>query len=131
MGKFAGFLKRAKKIAGFGAGLLSGINDIYKGVKPFADTLISTLPGGNIINKGLSFGSNLIDKVQPYAKNWIAEDDKDKIENMSNNIKRYGGTLTQNVLNKYLDEQDELYNNKGNMSLKDYGSNLLFGNPLN
>ena len=131
MGKFAGFLKRAKKIAGFGAGLLGGLNDIYKGIKLFADTLISTLPGGNIINKGLNIGSTLIDKIQPYAKNWINEDDKDKLENMNNNIKRYGGTLTQNVLNNYLDEQDELYNNKGNMSLKDYGSNLLFGNPLN
>jgi hypothetical protein len=130
MGKFAGFLKRAKKIAGFGAGVLTGINDIYKGIKPFADTVISTLPGGNIINKGLSIGSKLIDKVQPYAKNWINEEDKDKLEKINNNVKRYGGKVTQYTLNKYLDEQDDLYNNKGNMSLGEYG-NSIFGNPLN
>ena len=29
MGKFAGFLKRAKKLAGYGDGLLDGLNDIY------------------------------------------------------------------------------------------------------
>ena len=130
MGKFAGFLKRAKKIAGFGAGLLGGLNDIYKGIKPFAETVIGALPGGHYINKALDVGSNIIDKVQPYAKNWINEEDKDKLEKINNNVKRYGGKVTQYTLNKYLDEQDELYNNKGNMTLGDYGSSI-FGNPLN
>ena len=109
---------------------MSGINDIYKGIKPFADKVISTLPGGNIINKGLSIGSNLIDKIQPYAKNWINEEDKNKLEKINNNVKRYGGKISQYTINKYLDEQDDLYNNKGNMTLNDYGSSI-FGNPLN
>ena len=33
MGKFAGFLKRAKKIAGIGMNVLNSFNDIYKGIK--------------------------------------------------------------------------------------------------
>ena len=45
MGKYAGFLKRMKKIAGYGMNLLSGLNDIYKGVKPMAENVISSLPG--------------------------------------------------------------------------------------
>ena len=69
MGKFAGFLKRAKKLAGYGVGLLSGINDIYKGVKPFADSVIGALPFGGVINKGLNIGSKIIDKVQPITRN--------------------------------------------------------------
>ena len=130
MGKFAGFLKRAKQIAGYGAGLLGGLNDIYKGIKPFADTVIGALPFGGVINKGLNIGSKLIDKVQPLTKNWIEEDDKEKIKGINNNIKRYGGDLTQKVLNNYLDEQDEIFNKKGNFSLSDYGDSI-FGSPLN
>ena len=130
MGKFAGFLKRVKKLAGYGVGLLSGVNDIYKGIKPFAENVIGSLPGGNIINKGLSLGSKLIDKVQPITKNWITEDDKEKIENINDIIKRYGGNAAQYTLNNYLDEQDAIYNNRGNYSLSDYG-NSIFGNPIN
>ena len=130
MGKFAGFLKRAKKIAGYGAGLLGGINDIYKGIKPFADDVIGALPFGNYINKGLNFGSKIIDKVQPLTKNWIEDNDKEKIQGINDNIKRYGGDLTQKVLNNYLDTQDKIFNNKGNYSLNDYGDSI-FGNPLN
>ena len=60
MGKFAGFLKRVKKLAGYGASLLSGVNDIYKGVKPFADSVIGSLPYGEYINKGLDFNAGSI-----------------------------------------------------------------------
>ena len=130
MGKFAGFLKRAKKLAGYGIGLLSGVNDIYKGVKPFADSVIGALPFGGVINKGLDIGSKIIDKVQPLTKNWIENNDKEKIKGMNDNIKRYGGDLTQKVLNNYLDTQDKIYNNKGNFSLSDYGDSI-FGSPLN
>ena len=130
MGKFAGFLKRAKKLAGYGAGLLGGINDIYKGIKPFADSVIGTLPFGGVINKGLNIGSKIIDKVQPITKNWIEDDDKEKIQGINDNIKRYGGDLTQKVLNNYLDEQDEIFNKKGNFTLNDYGDSI-FGSPLN
>ena len=37
MDKFAGFLKRAKKIAGKGMNVLNTVNYIYKGVKPFVE----------------------------------------------------------------------------------------------
>ena len=80
MGKFAGFLKRAKQIAGYGAGLLGGLNDIYKGVKPFAQSIIGALPFGGVINKGLDIGSKIIDKVQPITRNWINDDDQQKIQ---------------------------------------------------
>ena len=122
MGKFAGFLKRAKKLAGFGSSVLSSINDIYKGVKPFVSPLIDMVPYGNYINKGLDFGTNLIDKVKPITSNWLNDDDKDKLKNIDKNIKRYGGTVTQNLLNNYLDYQDN--------RLSEY-KDSLFGNPLN
>ena len=122
MGKFAGFLKRVKKISGFGANVLSSINDIYKGVKPFADTVIGALPYGNYINKGLDIGSKLVDKIKPITSNWLNDNDKNKLKDIDKNIKRYGGTVTQNLLNNYLDYQDD--------RLKDYG-NSIFGNPLN
>ena len=122
MGKFAGFLKRMKKIAGFGSNVLSSINDIYKGVKPFVSPLIDLVPYGNYINKGLDIGSNILDKVKPITSNWLNDDDKDKLEKIDNNIKRYGGTVTQNLLNNYLDYQDS--------RLGEYNDSL-FGKPLN
>ena len=51
MGKFAGFLKRAKKLAGIGSGILGGINDIYKQIKPLFNTAVGFLPGGSFINQ--------------------------------------------------------------------------------
>ena len=122
MGKFAGFLKRAKKLVGFGGNILSSLNDIYKGVKPFADTIIGALPYGNYINKGLDIGSKVIDIIKPITSNWLNDNDKNKLKDIDKNIKRYGGTVTQNLLNNYIDYQDN--------RLKDYG-NSIFGNPLN
>ena len=58
MGKFAGFLKRVKKLAGYGGNLLSSLNDIYKGVKPFANTIIGAVPYGNILIKVWIFEVN-------------------------------------------------------------------------
>ena len=75
MGKFAGFLKRVKKIAGIGSGILGSINDIYKGIKPLVNTAVGLLPGGSFINQGLDVASNVIDRVQPITKNWISESD--------------------------------------------------------
>ena len=49
MGKFAGFLKRIKKVAGLGSAVLNGLNNAYKAVKPVADTLINLVPCGNYI----------------------------------------------------------------------------------
>ena len=145
MGKFAGFLKRAKKIAGFAGGFLNGINNIYKKVKPFTEDIVGALPFGSYINKGLDIGSKLIDKVNPIAKGWLDDDDKEKVKNISDNIKRYGGDVSQKLLNNYMDQQDELFNRKGNYTLNDYASDTagdvlsglvknkgsIFGNPLN
>ena len=122
MGKFAGFLKRVKKIAGFCTNVLNSINDIYKGVKPFVEPLINMVPYGNYINKGLSAGSRFIDKVKPITSNWLNDDDKTKLNNIDKNIKRYGGTVAQNLLNNYLDYQDH--------RLSEY-KDSLFGKPLN
>ena len=132
MGKFAGFLKRIKKAAGLGTAVLNVLNSVYKSIKPFSEDIVGALPFGSYINKGLDVGSKLIDKVQPYAQKYlIDEDNKDDLENLSNNIKRHAGNVAQKALNTYMDVQDELYDNKGNLSLKDYSSKMLFGKPLN
>ena len=123
MGKFAGFLKRAKKIAGFAGGILNGLNKLYKGVKPYAENIISSyVPGGEIINKGLNFASNVIDNIHPITKKWLEEDEKEKLKSISNNIKRYGGDVAQKALNNYLDQQDELFSKRGNYTFNDYAS---------
>ena len=122
MGKFARFLKRVKKLAWYGSNVLSSINDIYKGVKPFVDPLIRLVPYGNYINKRLDVSRKFIDKVNPLTSNWLNDEDKDKLNDIDKNIKRYGGTMTQNLLNKYLDYQDN--------RLGDF-ENSIFGKPLN
>ena len=111
MGKFAGFLKRMKKVAGIGSGILGGINDIYKGIKPLVNTAVGFLPGGSFINQGLDIASNVIDKVQPITKNWINESDQNKIKSINDNIKRVGGNVAKSLLDKYQES--------------------LFGTPLN
>jgi hypothetical protein len=127
---------------------LSGINDVYKGVKPYADTFKSSvIPGGEWINKGLSTASGWIDNVQPYAQKYlIDESSKDQLEGIKNNIKRYGGDIDQKALNNYLDEQDELFNRRGDYDIKEhavktgmnafkelapYVNKTIFGAPLN
>ena len=68
MGKFAGFVKRVKKIAGIGSGILGGINDIYKQIKPLINTAVGFLPGGSFINQGLDIASNVVDKNKTIHK---------------------------------------------------------------
>ena len=132
MGKFAGFLKRIKKVAGLGSAVLNGLNNAYKAVKPAADTLINLVPCGNYITTGLNWASKAIDTINPIAQKYlIDEDNKEKLENLSNNIKRHVGNVAQKALNTYTDMQDELYKNKGNFSLKDYGNKMIFSKPLN
>ena len=62
MGKFAGFLKRAKKIAGFAGGVLDGLNNIYNRVgKNNMNITINTIGEEDLIytkNKKLSFVIN-------------------------------------------------------------------------
>ena len=101
MGKFAGFLKWVKKIAGIGSGILGGINDIYKGIKPLVNTAVGFLPGGSFINQGLDIASNVIDKVQPITKNWINESDQNKIKSINDNVKCIGGNVAKSLLDKY------------------------------
>ena len=132
MGKFAGFLKRIKKVAGLGSAVLNGLNNAYKVVKPVADTLINLVPGGNYITTGLNCASKTIDTINQIAQKYlIDENNKEKLENLSNNIKRHAGNVAQKTLNTDTDMQDELYKNKGNFTLKDYGNKMLFGKPLN
>ena len=111
MGKFAGFLKRMKKVAGIGSGILGGINDMYKSVKPLVNTAVGFLPGGSFINQGLVIASNVIDKVQPITKNWLSESDHNRIKSIDDNVKGIRGNVAKSLLDKYQDN--------------------IFGNPLN
>ena len=58
--------------------VLNSFNDIYKGIKPFAEPIVGALPFGNYINKGLDAASTVIDKVQPFTNRWL--NDKDKLK---------------------------------------------------
>ena len=146
MGKFAGFLKRAKKIAGFAGGVLNGLNKVYKAVQPFTEDIVGALPFGNYINKGLNTASKVVDKIAPITKNWLNEDDKAKLKKINSNIKRYGGDIAQKALNNYMDTQEELLRRGGDYSLSDYSlktagdvaaglvkrsAKPLFGEPVN
>ena len=103
MGKFSCFLKRAKKIAGIGSGILSDINYMYKSIKPLVNTAVGFLQGGSFINQGLYIASNVVDKIQPYTKNWINESDHNRIQSINDNIKRVGGNVAKSLLDKYHD----------------------------
>ena len=113
MGKFAGFLKRVKKIAGIGSGILDGINDIYKGIKPLDITAVGFLPRNSFINQELDIAFNVVDKIQPITKNWISESDQNRIKSINDNIKRVGGNVAKSLLDKY---QDNIFGNPLNLS---------------
>ena len=119
MGKFAGFLKRAKKVAGFAGGILNGLNKVYKAVQPFTEDIVGALPFGNYINKDYT-ASKVVDKVAPITKNWLEDEDKAKLKKITGNIKRYGGDIAQKALNNYMDTQEELLRRGGDYSLSDY-----------
>ena len=146
MGKFAGFLKRAKKWANIAGSVLNGLNDVYKSVKPFAESIVSSfVPHGDKIVKGLNYGSQFLDTVKPITDNFMDEGDKLNTQKISDNIKRYGGDIAQKALNNYMDEQEAIYSNKGNYTLNDHaiktGGDIfsgliknkgsIFGEPLN
>ncbi len=121
MGKFAGFLKRAKRLAGIGGGILGTINNLYKSVKPAADTVISMLPGGGVINNVLSGASKGIDMIQPYTKDWITDTDRKTLNSMNKTAGKVGNFLNSGPLefaaNKILDNQNS--------------NDSIFGSPLN
>ena len=110
MVKFAGFLKRMKKIAGIGMNVLSKVNDVYKEIKPIAKSVISALPGGGNINQGLDFVSGAVDKVAPITNAWIDASDRAKISQYTDKSKRLIGDVSNRLVNSYFDVQDALSN---------------------
>ena len=142
MVKFAGFLKRMKKIAGIGMNVLSKVNDVYKEIKPIAKSVISALPGGGYINQGLDFVSGAVDKVAPITNAWIDASDRAKISQYTDKSKRLIGDIGNRLVNSYFDVQDALSNKpeeeakqvgQENKKIlpKPSGQGLLFGNPIN
>ena len=90
MGKFAGFLKRAKRLAGIGSGIVGTINNLYKTVKPTVDTVVGLLPSGGVINQVLDKGSKIVDKVQDYTNNWITNTDRKTLNSMNKTANKIG-----------------------------------------
>ena len=141
MVKFAGFLKRMKKIAGIGMNVLSKVNDVYKEIKPIAKSVISALPGGGYINQGLDFVSGAVDKVAPITNAWIDASDRAKISQYTDKTKRLIGDVSNRLVNSYFDVQvdnqrklDALTNKEEEekkILAKPTGQGLLFGNPIN
>ena len=121
MGKFAGFLKRAKRLAGIGSGILGTVNNLYKSVKPAVDTVVGFLPGGGVINQVLSGASKAVDMIQPYTNNWITDHDRKTLNSMNKTANKIGSFLNTGPLefaaNKILDNQDSIKS--------------IFGEPLN
>ena len=118
MGKFAGLLKQAKRLADICNGIVGTINNLYKLVKPAVDTVVSFLHGGGIINQVLDKGSKIVDKVQDYTKDWITDTDRKPLNSMNKTADKTGGFLNSGPLefaaNKIL-----------------YNQNSIFGNALN
>ena len=121
MGKFTGFLKRAKRLAGIGSGIVGTINNLYKSVKPAVDTVVSFLPGGGVINQVLDKGSQIVDKMQGFTNNWITDNDRKTLNSMNKTANKIGSFLNTGPLefaaNKILDNQDSIKS--------------IFGEPLN
>ena len=112
MGKFAGFLKRLKKIAGYGGAILGGINDLYKNTKPFVNSVVSALPGGGYINQGLDFASKVVDKAVPYTNAFLDASERSKAIKYSDEIKRSGGNVANKLIDKHYSLFDEPVNNR-------------------
>ena len=121
MGKLAGFLKRAKKIAGIGMNVLNTVNDIYKGIKPFVEPIVGALPFGGYINKGLDVASNVIDKVQPFTNRWLNDKDRITSSKVTDGVQKLAGKATQGLLNNFLDTQET----------RSRGRENIFGDILN
>ena len=135
MGKFAGFLKRAKRLAGIGSGILGTINNLYKSVKPAVDTVVGLLPGGGFINTVLSGASKGIDMIQPYTNKWIKDSDQKTFNSMNKTAETMGNFIMSSplgiadrVANRILDKTspESGMNSNGTPS-----SNSIFGKPLN
>lgn len=65
----AGILKRLKKFGKTVGNVLADLNDnIYKPLKPAIEGAINSVPFGGYINKGLEYGSNMLDTYVPYKQ---------------------------------------------------------------
>ncbi|KAL7711675.1 hypothetical protein QTN25_010652 [Entamoeba marina] len=65
----AGILKRLKKFGKTAVNVLADLNDnIYKPLKPAIEGAINSVPLGGYINKGLEYGSNMLDTYVPYKQ---------------------------------------------------------------
>ncbi|KAL7712642.1 hypothetical protein QTN25_009739 [Entamoeba marina] len=79
----AGILKRLKKFGKTVGNVLADVNDnIYKPLKPAIEGAINTIPMGEYINRGLEYGSNILDTYVPYK-----QDDEDYDNH--NDFRRY------------------------------------------
>ncbi|KAL7712457.1 hypothetical protein QTN25_009892 [Entamoeba marina] len=64
-----GILKRLKKFGKTVGNVLADLNDnIYKPLKPAIEGAINSIPLGGYINKGLEYGSNMLDTYVPYKQ---------------------------------------------------------------
>ena len=99
--------------------VLNSFNDIYKGIKPFAEPIIGALPFGGYINKQFDAASTVIDKIQPFTNRWLSDKDIITSSKVTDKIHNIAGKATQGLLNNYLDTQDT--NNREN----------IFGDILN
>lgn len=131
MVKFAGFLKRMKKIAGIGMNVLSKVNDVYKEMKPIAKSVISALPGGGYINQGLDFVSEAVDKVAPITNAWIDASDRAKISQYTDKTKRLIGDVGNRLVNSYFDVNTSVGNQQQIQKEDEEKKGLIFGKPIN
>ena len=106
MGKFAGFLKRVKKVGGFGLDLLNKVNNVYKGISPFVGDVLEAVPFGRSIKKGLDIGSKIADKLTPLSKQLLNDDEQKESKKLSNKFENYLGKGIGYGLNKFLDSQE-------------------------
>ena len=119
MGKFAGALKRAKRLAGIGAGILGTVNNLYKSVMTPVTSLVDLLPGGKVINTVLKAGSNKVDKWQENTKDWITNNDRKTFNSMNKTANQIGSFLNDVVP----------WNSVGNIVADKTSS--IFGDPVN
>ena len=117
MGKFAGFLKRIKRVAGVASNVLS------KSTKPIVQGVVNALPGGGYINQELDFGSNVIDKITPMTNKWIEASDRTKINKYTDKAKKLGGDVMFKLTNEYTKAQQE--------RMQDFDEKKSFDNPIN
>ena len=132
MGKFAGFLKRIKRLAGIGSGILNTVNTLYKSVKPAADGILSMIPGGKEVLpfiQGASSAADYIHKNTP--KDWATKYDKGILNSMDDTAQKIGGFLMNSPL-KIADRiGNSVLDSVESYRSPNFGNGAIFGEPLN